>query len=383
MNLTDFDSVKRWGSRLKPESFRVALCVFRNWYLWLREDKTKFSDFTPDDLVEYQRNAGNGSQYDILDTAQEYIGTLRCRASYKRRILSGIRSFFMHNRAELPRDPSFIIRGDVERVIGRLGVEDIRKIILSCNPMYQAIFLSMFQGGMGIGEFEYWNLNGYESLKQQLKGDPDMIKVKLPGRKLGRNVRPFYTVIGLDAIDRIKKYLPHRPEDSAIFINQIGKPVSRKAIQQYWIRHLRKLGYVPKVNVGVGRRGDTSKRYGLNVHELRDCFRSQWEKSPAKGSVAEFMMGHQVDPLEYNKAFRDERWTRREYLKALPMLQIMSSGRPFGRVDEEEVERLRRELEEARRGQDDRVAELEDQVKRLARLVEGLADREKSHTPPS
>jgi len=399
MDLEEFDSVKRWRSRLKPESFRVALTVFRGWYDWIIRTKPKFEGFTPDDFVRYQQSADNGTRFDILDALQEYVSGRKGRASYKYRIMSGVRSFFLHNRAELPRDPSFIIRSDRPRVVGKLKVEDIRKIILSCNPLYQAVFTCMFQAGMGIAELEYWNLNGWPQLKEDLKRDPEAIRIDLPGRKRNRNMRPFFTFIGGDAIDRIRRYLPLRPRDAeVIFVNQLGEPVSRKAIQQYWIRHLRKLGYVPPVNHGVGKRGDTSRRYGLNVHELRDCFRSQWEKSPAKGSVAEFLMGHVVDPLEYNKAFRDEKWVRREYLKALPMLQILSSDRPYGKIDEEEVEALRRrlrELEEERGRRDEvqallmrEVAALKEQMRRLIERweaaqvqISSLSDRPRGGSP--
>jgi len=78
------------------------------------------------------------------------------------------------------------------------------------------------------------------------------------------------------------------------------EPVRKNAISLYWIRHLRKIGVVgPKTR-------DKSNKTGKSPHEVRDVFRSLWEKSSAKGSVAEFLMGHKVDPLEYNKAFRDE-----------------------------------------------------------------------------
>ncbi len=96
----------------------------------------------------------------------------------------------------------------------------------------------------------------------------------------------------------------------------------------------RRIGVIDPIKRGAGRGHQTGK----NLHELRDVFRSQWEKSPAKASVAEFLMGHVVDPLEYNKAHYDRKWVRKEYLNALPMLQLMSSGRPFGQVEEEKLE---------------------------------------------
>ena len=245
----------------------------------------------------------------------------------------------MHSRAELPRDPSFRIRSDIEPVRGVLTVKELRDMILSSRPVYQAVLISMFQAGMGAAEFEYWNLNGWPALREALRGDPDVIRVDLPGRKAGRNVRSFYALIGGDAIKAIRTYVKSRPEGEAIFYNQIKKPIQRDALKHYWLRHLSKIGLInPKGNNYSGN------RYGKNLHEIRDVFRSMWEKSPAKASVSEFMMGHVVDPLNYNKAFRDEAWVRQEYMKAVPMLQIMSSGIPFGQVDENEIVELRQEI---------------------------------------
>jgi len=87
----------------------------------------------------------------------------------------------------------------------------------------------------------------------------------------------------------------------------------------------------------------------------------------AKASVAEYMMGHKVDPLEYNKAHRDEAWTKKEYVKALPMLQIMSSGRPFGLVEEEEVDILKQEIREIKATKAD-ITDWKQEILTYARL---------------
>ena len=92
---------------------------------------------------------------------------------------------------------------------------------------------------------------------------------------------------------------------------------------------------------------------------MRSLFRSQWEKSPANKSVGEYMMGHTVDPLEYNKAFKDKKWVHGELRKALPMLNIMSSTRPFGLVKESEFSSNQEQLEENLRNANLRIAELE------------------------
>jgi hypothetical protein len=253
----------------------------------------------------------------------------------------------MHNRAPLPSDRGFIIRSDIPPVESKLTVEKVRDLILSANKKYRAIFTSMFQGGMDIASFLYWNEHGYADTIQQLRTNPDILKIRLPGRKKSRNVTPFHTYLLQDAIDELTAYLPTRPDTdhegkptTAIFYSKHRKPITENALRLYWLRHLERIGLIDRSH-GEGKR----KRYGLNIRELRDTFRSQWEKSPAKGSVAEYCMGHQIDPLQYNKAHRDETWTRSEYRKATPNLQILTSTTPYGLADFDTIEQLRTRIE--------------------------------------
>lgn len=321
----------------------------------MAENGGKFKDMTPDEMIDYQKNCDNGTRYDILDVVQRYVLSLRGKAANtKRNYYRMVRSFFAHNRAELPNDKTFIIKSDIPKVKGNLTIENVRDLANRSKHAYKAVFLSMFQGGMGLEEFEYWNLHGYPNLVKQINEGKNIIRINQPGRKSAKNDRPYYTLIGGDAFEAIKDYLPHRPEGTAIFYNQMGGQLLKGSVWHYWRRSIEAMGLIKKGSKG------TANRYGLNPHEIRDLFRSQWEKSSAKGSVAEYMMGHQVDPLEYNKAFRDEGFTRREYKKALPLLQIMSSGRPFGQVDEEEIEDLQ-----------EKYTLLEAKYDRLLKQVEG------------
>jgi integrase len=348
-------------------------------------------------MIEHQDEAVNSHRYEMVDLMQGFINSLEGRrAGYKRKVRSTIRSFFAHNRTELPKDPRFIIRTDVQRVVGTLTLDEARRVILAVNPAYKAIFLSMLQGGMGKAEFEYWNLNGWESLKKQLRDDPRVIRVDLPGRKKARNIRPYFTLLGGDASEAIRNWLQHRPEkiptyhsddmrkdpekrrilkeelNTAIFTNKYHTPILADAAAVYWTRFCKRLGIVPKEE-GASR----GSRYGKNLHELRTLFRSQWEKAPnIKVSVAEYLMGHEVDPLDYNQAFRDEDWTRKEYLKALPMLQIISSGKPFGQVQEDEVvhlngriKDLEAEVDQLRSNKNTEVASLRRDVAELRAML--------------
>jgi hypothetical protein len=369
MNMEEIEtygSVQRWLGRLAPSTSKVNKVIFNTFMGYVRENGGRFKDYTPDMLIEYQQNAGNGERYDLVDLLQDYVTQMEGASyAYKKKSRSVLRSFFLHNRAELPRDPSFIIRSDKEKVRGDLEIEEVRDMILSSNKVYRAIFLSMFQGAMDLSSFEYWNLNGYDQLVEQMKEGKEIIKIELPGRKVMRNVTPYHTWIGSDAVQAIKDYFDDRPDKTdAIFFNQHEDPVTKHSVTFYWLRHLDMIDLIDRKE-----NGKTSNRYGKSVHELRDVFRTQWEKSPAKASVAEYMMGHVVDPLEYNKAFKDEDWTLSEYRKALPMLQIMSRPEPYGQVEKTELERLRRENDELRKKLEAQEEEFMTRLEKLEKIV--------------
>lgn len=350
-------------------TFLSYMSAFSMFQRWMTVNGGHLAGLSPDELIAYQKETDNGTKYEILDLVQTWSQGLKtpegqdCRVSYKKSCYSTVRSFFAHNRAPLPRDP-YTLRSETPDHEGTLTVEEIRDVALASKPLYRAVFLAMFQGGMDIKSFLHWNMTGWETLREDL-ADPSVkvLKIQMPPRK--RNRKPFSTLIGADAVRAIRDYLPTRPTEEqarakhvrdgktepfryAIFYSQFKTPIQKPTLQHYWMDRLEKLGIVM-------RRKGHGHRYGKNLHELRDVFRTQWEKSPSRVSVAEYMMGHKVDPLEYNKAHKDEKWVRAEHKRALPLLEIMSSGRPYGLVEEESVDELRTMLE----GSLKRIDELE------------------------
>jgi len=138
-------------------------------------------------------------------------------------------------------------------------------------------------------------------------------------------------------------------------------------MRQYWVKHLRRLNIVDPIV-----KGTKATKTGKGLHEMRDVFRSLWSKSPASHIVAEYCMGHSIDKLNYDKSFRDVDYYKEEYQKALPHLNLLSSGAAFGRVDKKELDQLQDELQQAQKGQDKRVQELEKRNYELDRKLEEI-----------
>lgn len=373
-------NVENWLGRFAPSTVETYRFHFERWMNWMAENGGELAGLTTGELLDYQRGASNSDRYVILDLLQRHVREIPGRYNYKMKPYTAVRSFFMHNRAGLPPDKGFILRAEKPPVQGTLTIDEVKQVVMASNPLYQAVFLCILQGGMDERGVVDWSSTGYDTLIQDLtevkalRREDRIIRIRLPGRKKNRNIMPFYTYVGGDALEAVQNWLKRRPKDAeTIFVNQYGDPLSEESMRTYWTRKLKRLGLVEP-----GEPGDKGIRYGKNLHEVRDVFRSQWEKSPAKGSVAEYMMGHQIDPLEYNKACRDEDWTLREYRKALLHLQIMSSGIPFEQISIEEAYKMKNQQlmidEKEVNALKDRVMELEAKLAEAPRNDVGLTE---------
>lgn len=388
--MSDDEAVKLWRSRLGG-SWDGAWRAFKRFY-----DEVLVPEFrlSPSGLVDWQVEAVGRDRYRILGLAQDWLNKQPLRYKTKRTRLSFIRSFFMHNRAELPRDGGFRFKGDTPPVEGKLSFEAFRSVLLNCNKMYRAVFLMMAQGLMGEGELLYVNTRLWRVVLENLTKKKGVFKLVIPGRKRNRNVKNFYTLLSAesDFADAFKEYLrssPHRLS-GALFRNTRGEPLTARNIQNYFhsraveagvisqftplcsrchgetvrVRRnhptgIRKVGYHCQQCGGLDwacdlgtRKSLTSVRYGVNPHEIRDLMRSRWQVSGADPLVAEFMLLHEVDPNAYNKFTKYEQWyPLQEYRKALPWLNVSSCdpNKVDRTVMDEKFEGTHAELEVLRR----------------------------------
>jgi integrase len=367
--IKDSPAVKNWLSRLSEGTGVAYAYNFKDFMAYLHDDP-KFGGLTPDELIAHQRSVEKANEYDVLDAVQRWVLSREgMRRGSKANLMKAVRSFFEHSRMSLPVDKSFRVRGDRPQVPTLLTLNEVKQVCLASTKMYRAAFLVMLGGGLDQASLAYWSDNGWRDLKPQLEREEKIIMVTIPGRKGSKFATTFSTYVYGDALAALKTWVNERGDgEGPIFTTQMGYPLSKNSLNDYWVRKLKDLGYITPIAKGGGR-GKSNERYGRGIHNLRDLFRSQWSKSGASPQIAESMMGHVVDKYGYDQSFKDEKFAKAQVTKAAHWLNIMSSGTPFALVSEDRVTDLERQLEEAKMVQGGRVAELEAKVDKL---TEGL-----------
>ena len=369
LDIEGYQTYQKYAGQVAPGTALVGKRIIDKFIKHLNAIE-KFRNMNPDEIIAFQkkhRKLRDDDEFTLLDILKNWVQGHDYRYRTKRNYYSVVKSFFAKNRAPLPYE-IFKIRTNKPTTQGELPLADLKKLILRLDPCGQAVFLCMFQAGLDQEGLIYWSNNGLDDLKKQLKSDPDVIKINLPGRKGNKNITNYYTFIGKDAIEALKNWLKVRPEGTnSIFVNQRGKPVTKSGLYMVWLRNMRSLGLISPV-----KKGDLGHRTGKSVHELRDCFRSQWAKSEAKKEIAEFMMGHTIDPLGYNKSHQDTDFYKAEYLKALPHLNIMSSGAAFHQVPEEQLKTLQKKYAE----QHEQIGQMLKELEALKGIIDRTIDKQ-------
>jgi len=229
----------------------------------------------------------------------------------------------------------------------------------------RSIILTMIQSGMDASTLtDVFNYAGYPQLVSVFgSGDPGAwdtaecpVKVELFRPKSSHRFYSFLDVDGIDALKdwlgvrtrdfgRIRTFDPKTPNELAtsepIYVNRYGQALVPHTVTGIF----RESGKRAGVSIEPSERPEQFKgariRYAWHSHECRDTIRTL-ARGRADTVVAEFILGHEIDRLGYDKSpWNDSEYFRREYAKmARPWLNPIS-GKAL------EVERwLRAEFEQ-------------------------------------
>jgi hypothetical protein len=333
----------RWRSRVHPHTFD---CYWSHLSKYL-----EFIGKGPDEAVAWADALPK--KHEVLDSIENYLRS-RVGLRYKSQqfMYTTIRSFYMHNRVELPHDPGFHIRAEVAPVERHLSLENVRELVGLAVQPFRSMILTKCMGILDTECLIYVSNHHAAVITEALQKNLELVKLTLPGRKAKRNIRPFYTFIGGDALESIRSYFdrergwPKKDEPIWMYRNT-QRPVSKIGFSFAWIALCRKAGLIPKEHTT-----DRRTRYGFNPHNTRDLTISTLNTVAGLNPKAiEFWAGHDIDPLGYNQFYSTSpQYVEDQYRLAMPYLNLLSGTT----ADPQETGKLR-----------DKVAELETAVKAL------------------
>ncbi|MGA3406056.1 MAG: hypothetical protein ABSD49_10035 [Candidatus Bathyarchaeia archaeon] len=312
----------------------------RSFLLWYWEQQDLHPDLKrvelPSQMIQFQKQANRGddeeTQFMLLRVVQRF-----CRekgGTYASILgnMSKLTSLWNKNYARLPEDPNWHPRPTNAPVKGRLTFQQVTQIIQHAKPRDQAVFLVMFQGMLDGERFEIFNTN--PEIQEQLLAHLDQkkydepFKIEFPfGRK--NNHRPFHTYIYKDAQEALANYFEKfrgsRPKPGEpLILARFNKPMRKQGIRTAFITIATQLKYRQL------RTGAKNKRTGVAPHEaFRDVVRTMLHTRGKQDGfdldVAEFCMGHTVDPMNYDKFSEDAEYIRKQIAIASKYLNILSN----------------------------------------------------------
>lgn len=214
---------------------------------------------------------------------------------------------------------------------------EVRRLYGECkNRRDRAILSTIMSGGFGVSEFD-------EFSRSWLKYSQDILANKVPLRATVTRVKTgiSYTArLWDDAVEDLRELLLERQrdlgrpltKDDPLFTNQSGTWLRPKDVQKLVRRLANRSG------VEVNDRSKVS--YRIRPHELgRDYFKTQAQLKGVQDKVSEYLLGHKIDPLMYNKFARTvegQALIDKEASKLRSVLNIRTNrGQPASEIDQQ------------------------------------------------
>jgi hypothetical protein len=296
--LEENPTAEQWLERLTTSEtrnvFGQALEVF---CIWSRKTPRELLNMRREDLKLKTENPD--ADFRTLELVQQFITkgeypdrrkgregkTVKvaetCRAR-RELYLTAIRSFFAHNRLELPRDKTFRITeaDNVPQTETFMDLETARKIIGCLKEPYRSLASAALYGGLG--RKEALSLNRmWPTIEKQLQEQRDPIRIDFAKRK--SNPRPYFMFLPA------KLLKPH-----------MGKEIPFGVYTKHSkVKHLRPMN---ESDLLVAWRY-AKKRAGVEgkqtFHMLRDLLVTSFYRIGADVITAQFLTGHGVDANQY------------------------------------------------------------------------------------
>ena len=404
-------TMERYWNRLTEATAKKSTYILNKFF--------EFCQMSPDAAVEWQKQ--HPGDYRFVDLAIDWLREQKLAVSSKKGNWGMIKGFFLANRAPLPAE-RYHFKSEVRPTLTELSVEELKTILNGSGLNYRAAYLMAFQAGLGRNEVKFVSDHLVDHVFSEVKKGAEIIRLDIPGRKSKRNITPYYTFIGHDAIEVLRQLFESRgwKKHDSILENKHNLPMTNRDYTRVFRKTAMKTGLIKqnspkcptcgKTTITTRGKGCENKnrhfyycdtcdklrsakefgreksdcagiRYRVKSHEIRDLFRTEYHRAQAYNQAdpvcAEFFMGHTIDPLAYDKIMTDKNYPRIHYKRALPWLNILSEDpRKIDRCEvEDQLESQRVQSEATSK----RLVELEKKLRllespELRKLLKQLED---------
>jgi len=366
--LEDNPSVRHWLSRIgrpsSKDSYARALNLFCRGVDQTPEQLLNYVNTPPDQLPELRQTLhlpasknGDTGGYVVLDLLQTFLmqgkveisrtyrtGKVLSRIAvipetskkYRKLLYASIQSFFIHNRAALPRDkwriPESAARtGKVKPTY--MPLPEARTIIGACKSPYRELFSTMLYSGMGVSELLSLNdATVWAEVQKQLAERKDPVRLDFRYRK--NNPNAYFTFVPASLL------MPFSGIDAPPFrTNRTRrKPITEDDLRAAW--------KFARVRGGVEGK--------VTPHMFRDLMHTEAiTETHLEKHYVDFLTGHTVDPQKYTQLYEKPRrvleaWTQwRSYLESGP--KVATKEELTAR--DQKIQELQRQIDELRKGQ--------------------------------
>jgi hypothetical protein len=342
--------VKNWLESLKRSwrNYGHYFLTYREWFiaqkLWSSAEEV-LADWKP--LNEEDR------LHKHVKTLKGYVGEKGTGTWDKRNTWSAVRNFYEFHECKFPllsrleaQKLFSISERDIDRAteFRPLQLEQVRDVIEKAKMPYSAIYAVMFQAAMGLAEFQYFNEKSWPSVVQELD-KPGPVMVPLIRMKTSRDlVHSYFSFISTDAKKLVKDWLIERKREERRKQVKIDLPhlfvVWRKRDRRWVPVSTHRIGVTlteTAMKAGLIEKGPNkcANRYPIHCHEFRDLVKSLASAHGVKGIASEYILGHDIDKLKYDKMPRyHPEILKNEYRKLEPFLNVISNPpRAVGKDD--------------------------------------------------
>jgi len=297
----------------------------------------------PDEAIAWAKNPANLDA--VLDAINLFVTAIQRRYATKQLANAAVRSFFMHNRVALPRDPSLIIRASAPPVERQLTIPHVKELAgVAVQPWRSMILMKWGSLADNQGLVDISN-NHAATLVEALEEKTDICKLTMPGRKKRRNLQSFYTFAHPEALSSLREYFerqrgwPNPGDPVWVYETRLhrSKSVKTRGFGQAWLRLLKHVKLIPNAMTH-----DPGTRYGFGAHNTRDLVISELCTVPGFNIMcADFWAGHEIDPLKYKEFYKTKPWyVEKQYRLAMPYLNMTSSDARHEEKDYGTIKRL-------------------------------------------